>query len=51
MVSVDYVPTNTKVASPLKSVKIVQTDPIRSLDESGKWGKLFEETVVNKAGK
>ena len=51
MVSVDYVPTNTKVASPLKGVKIVTTDPVRSLDESAKWSKLFEETVINKAGR
>jgi iron(III) transport system substrate-binding protein len=46
MVSIDYVPTNTKVASPLKGVKIVQTDPVRSLDESAKWSKLFEEIVL-----
>jgi iron(III) transport system substrate-binding protein len=51
MVSIDYVPTNTKVASPLKGVKIVQTDPIRTLDESPKWSKLFDETVLKKAGK
>jgi iron(III) transport system substrate-binding protein len=50
MVSVDYVPTNTKVASPLKGVKIVQTDPIRTLDESPKWSKLFEETILRRAG-
>lgn len=50
MVSIDYVPTNTKVVSPLKGVKIIQTDPIRSLDESDKWKKLFEETVLRKAG-
>jgi len=50
MVSIDYVPTNTKVASPLKDVKIIQTDPIRSLDESDKWKKLFEDTVLKKAG-
>jgi iron(III) transport system substrate-binding protein len=50
MVSIDYVPTNTKVPSPLKGVKIIQTDPIRSLDESDKWKKLFEETVLRKAG-
>jgi iron(III) transport system substrate-binding protein len=46
MVSIDYVPTNTKVASPLTGVKIVQTDPVRSLDESAKWSKLFEEIVL-----
>jgi iron(III) transport system substrate-binding protein len=51
MVSVDYVPTNTKVDSPLKGVKIVQTDPVRSLDEQEKWKKLFDETVLKKAGK
>ncbi len=51
MVSVDYVPTNTKVASPLKGVKIVTTDPVRSLDESAKWSKLYEDTVLKKAGK
>ena len=51
MVSVDYVPTNAKVTSPLKGVKIVQTDPIRTLDETPKWSKLFDETVLKKAGK
>jgi iron(III) transport system substrate-binding protein len=48
MTSIDYVPTNTKVASPLKGVKIVTTDPVRSLDESEKWSKLFEEIIVRK---
>jgi iron(III) transport system substrate-binding protein len=51
MVSVDYVPTNTKIASPLKGVKIIQTDPIRTLDESAKWSKLYDETILRKAGK
>ncbi len=51
MVSVDYVPTNTRVESPLKGVKIVQTDPVRSLDEQEKWKKLFEDTVLKRAGR
>lgn len=51
MTSIDYVPTNTTVASPLKGVKIVQTDPIRSIDESQKWSKLFEEIIVRHGGK
>jgi iron(III) transport system substrate-binding protein len=50
MVSIDYVPTNTRVVSPLKGVKIVTTDPVRSLDESAKWSRLYEETVLKKAG-
>jgi iron(III) transport system substrate-binding protein len=48
MTSIDYVPTNTKVESPLKGVKIVSTDPARSLDESDKWSKLFEEVIAKK---
>ncbi|MGZ5584172.1 MAG: ABC transporter substrate-binding protein [Usitatibacter sp.] len=51
MVSVDYVPTNIRVASPLKGVKIIQTDPIRTLDESAKWSRLLDETILKKAGK
>jgi iron(III) transport system substrate-binding protein len=50
MTSINYVPTSTKVESPLKGVKIVQTDPIRSLDESQKWSKLFDEVVVRRSG-
>src|SRR5262249_4517099 len=50
-VAVDYVPSNSKVASPAKGVKIRQTDPIRSLDESDKWNKLFDDTVRKRAGK
>jgi iron(III) transport system substrate-binding protein len=46
----DYVPSNTKVASPLRGVKIVQTDPVRTLDESGKWTGLFEEIFVKRTG-
>lgn len=48
-VSMDYVPSNTKVASPLKGIRIVQANPARSLDESDKWTALFESTVVRRA--
>ena len=47
-VSMDYVPSNTKVASPLAGVKILQTDPVRTLDEVDKWTKLFEETLLKR---
>ena len=46
MTSIDYVPTNTKVESPVKGLKILATDPVRSLDEADKWSKLFEDLVV-----
>ena len=47
-VSMDYVPSNTNVASPLEGVTIVQVDPIRVLDESEKWTTLFQETLVRR---
>ena len=50
LVSMDYVPANVKAASPLKGVRILQTDPIRSLDETEKWTKIFEDTVLKRAG-
>jgi iron(III) transport system substrate-binding protein len=50
LVGMDYVPTSTKVPSPLRGVAILQTDPIRSLDEAEKWQKLFEDTVIKRAG-
>ncbi len=49
-VSMDYVPSNTKVASPLEGVKILQTDPVRSLDEVDKWTRLFEGTLLRRSG-
>jgi iron(III) transport system substrate-binding protein len=50
LVKMDYVPSNTKAPSPLKNVKILQTDPIRSLDETDKWTKLFEDVVLKGSG-
>ena len=49
--SIDYVPTNTKVESPVKGIRIMATDPIRSLDEADKWSKLFEEVVAKGAAR
>jgi iron(III) transport system substrate-binding protein len=50
-VRMDYVPSNTTVASPLAGVKILQTNAIRSLDEADKWTRLFENTVLARAGR
>jgi iron(III) transport system substrate-binding protein len=50
LVKMGYVPANLKAASPLKGVKILHTDPIRTLDESEKWTKLFEDIVLKRAG-
>ncbi len=50
LVGMDYVPANVKAPSPLRNVKILQTDPIRTLDETEKWTKLFEDIVLKGAG-
>jgi iron(III) transport system substrate-binding protein len=47
-VSMDYVPSNTKVASPLKGIRIDQANPARSLDESSRWTALFEQIVARR---
>jgi len=51
LTSLDYVPTNTKVESPLKGVKIMITDPIRTLDEDEKWSKLFDDMIIKRGGR
>src|SRR2546422_1430055 len=48
-VSMDYVPTNVNVASPLKGVKILQVNPSHTLDEADKWTRLFDDTVLKRA--
>jgi iron(III) transport system substrate-binding protein len=50
LVDMDYVPANMKAPSPLRNVKILQTDPIRTLDEAEKWTQLFEDIVLKRAG-
>jgi iron(III) transport system substrate-binding protein len=45
-VSMDYVPSNMKVPSPLRNIRIVQADPARSLDESEKWSTLLQRTLL-----
>jgi hypothetical protein len=39
-----------KVASPLRGVKIVQTSPVRTLDEMDKWVGLFDSIFVRRTG-
>lgn len=49
LVGMHYVPTNTKVSSPLRDVTILQTDPVRTLDETERWTRLFESIVLGRA--
>ena len=47
-VNMDYVPTNVRVASPLQGVRILQTDPVRTLLEAEKWTGLFDSIFIRR---
>lgn len=50
LVSMDYVPTNMSVPSPLKNMRTKLVDPAVTLDEMEKWTKLYEDIVIKRAG-
>ena len=50
LVSMDYVPTNAKVPSPLKNLRIKLVDPVITLDQMDKWTKSYQDIVLKRAG-
>jgi iron(III) transport system substrate-binding protein len=50
LVSMEYVPTNAKVPSPLAKRRFTLVDPALALDQSDKWAKSFEEVIVKRGG-
>ena len=48
--SLDYIPTNAGVPSPLKKIRFKLVDPVAVLDQMDKWTKLYQEIVVRRAG-
>ena len=44
--TIDYVPTNLKVPSELRKIKMVLVDPADSLDHRDKWKRLYEELIL-----
>jgi iron(III) transport system substrate-binding protein len=46
LVSMDYVPTNSKVPSPLADLRVKLVDPAVTLDHLDKWTKSYEEVVL-----
>jgi iron(III) transport system substrate-binding protein len=48
-VSLDYVPTNRNVPSPLKNVRFKLVDPVQVLDEMDKWTKVYQDVVIRRA--
>jgi iron(III) transport system substrate-binding protein len=51
LASLDYVPTNSTVESPLKGLKLKVIDPAVTLSQAEKWNKLYDEIVLKRGGK
>ena len=51
LLSMEYVPTNTKVPSPLAKQRFTLVDPAVALDQSDKWAKSFEEVILKRDGR
>jgi iron(III) transport system substrate-binding protein len=45
LLSMNYVPTNAKVPSPLRSLHVKLVDPAVALDQGEKWSKSFDEVI------
>lgn len=50
LLAMEYVPTNTRVPSPLARRRFTLVDPAVALDESDKWAKSFEEVILKRGG-
>lgn len=51
LVSMDYVPTNARVPSPLAGFRVKLVDPTVTLDNLEKWSKSYEDVVLKQGGK
>ncbi|MDB5765021.1 MAG: fbpA 1 [Herminiimonas sp.] len=51
LASMDYVPTNSTVESPLKNLKIKVVDPAVTLGQMEKWTRIYDEVVLQRGGK
>jgi iron(III) transport system substrate-binding protein len=50
LLAMEYVPTNTRVPSPLARRRFTLVDPAVALDQSDKWAKSFEEVILKRGG-
>ena len=51
LASMNYVPTNATVESPLKNMKVKMIDPAVTLSQMEKWTKAYDEVVLKKGGR
>jgi len=47
----NFVPSNAKVPSPFGDMPIKFIDPVESIDKQDPWTKLYEDTIVKRAGR
>ena len=50
LLSLEYVPTSTKVPSSLARRRFTLVDPALALDQSDKWAKSFEDVILKRGG-
>jgi iron(III) transport system substrate-binding protein len=46
LTSLNYIPTSTKVKSPLESIDLKIADPADKLDNAAKWQPLYDKIVL-----
>jgi iron(III) transport system substrate-binding protein len=51
LASIDYVPTNAAVDSPLKNMKMKIIDPAVTLSQAEKWSKIYEDVIIKPKSK
>ncbi len=51
LVSMEYIPTNARVPSPLADRRFTLVDPALALDQNDKWSKSFEEVILKQGGR
>jgi iron(III) transport system substrate-binding protein len=47
----NFVPSSTKVASPLGDMPIKFIDPAEAIEKQDQWTRIYEETIIRRAGK
>jgi iron(III) transport system substrate-binding protein len=47
----NFVPANKKVASPFGDMPIKFVDPAEAIDKQDPWTRLYQDTIVNRAGR
>jgi iron(III) transport system substrate-binding protein len=50
LLSMDYIPTATKVPSPLANRRLTLVDPAVAMDQRDKWLKSFEDVLIKRSG-